>query len=78
MEGREALPRPLQSDLLQQSAVRSLIAPRLSPLHPPSSHPQLKEIANIKLPDLNANSVEAAMKTVGGTARNMGIVIKDK
>ena len=37
---------------------------------------QLKDIATIKMPDLNANSVEAAMKTVGGTARNMGIVVK--
>jgi len=36
---------------------------------------QLKEIAEIKMPDLNANDVEAAMKIVGGTARNMGITI---
>ena len=38
---------------------------------------QLKEIATIKLPDLNAYDVEAAMKIVEGTARNMGIEIKD-
>ena len=38
---------------------------------------QLKEIAEIKLPDLNAYDVEAAMKIVAGTARNMGIEIKD-
>merc|ERR1712146_299617 len=34
---------------------------------------QLKEIAEIKMPDLNANDIEAAMKIVGGTAFNMGI-----
>ena len=37
---------------------------------------QLKEIAEIKLPDLNAYDVEAAMKIVAGTARNMGIEVK--
>ena len=38
---------------------------------------QLREIAEYKMPDLNANDVEAAMKIVAGTARNMGIAIKD-
>ena len=37
---------------------------------------QVKEIATIKLPDLNANNLEAAIKTVKGTALNMGIEIK--
>ena len=37
---------------------------------------QLKEIAEIKLPDLNAYDVEAAMNIVEGTARNMGLAIK--
>ena len=36
---------------------------------------QLKEIAETKLPDLNAYDVESAMKIVEGTARNMGIEI---
>ena len=36
---------------------------------------QLREIAEIKLPDLNAYDVESAMKIVAGTARNMGILI---
>ncbi len=35
----------------------------------------LREIAEIKLPDLNAYDVEAAMKIVAGTAKNMGIAI---
>lgn len=38
---------------------------------------QLQEIAQTKLPDLNANDVEAAMKIIEGTARNMGVTIKD-
>jgi len=37
---------------------------------------QLREIAEIKLPDLNAYTVEEAIKIVEGTARNMGIEIK--
>ena len=40
------------------------------------SQAQLKEIAEIKLPDLNAYDVDAAMKTVAGTAKNMGIAIE--
>ena len=36
---------------------------------------QLREVAEIKLPDLNCDTIEAAMKTVAGTARNMGIVV---
>lgn len=37
---------------------------------------QLKEIAEYKMPDLNANDVEAAMRIVAGTARNMGIKVE--
>lgn len=40
------------------------------------SKAQLKEIAGLKMPDLNANSVEAAMNTIAGTARNMGVEIE--
>ena len=38
---------------------------------------QLREIAEIKLPDLNAYTVEEAMKIVAGTAKNMGIKITE-
>jgi large subunit ribosomal protein L11 len=38
---------------------------------------QLAEIAKTKMPDLNANDLEAAMNIVGGTARNMGVTITD-
>ncbi len=38
---------------------------------------QLKEIAETKMPDLNAASVEAAMSMIAGTARSMGIVVEE-
>lgn len=37
---------------------------------------QLKEIAEIKLPDENTNNIDAVMRTIAGTARNMGIAVK--
>ncbi|KAA3618118.1 MAG: 50S ribosomal protein L11 [Calditrichaeota bacterium] len=40
------------------------------------THDQVKEIAEVKMPDLNANDVEAAMEMVKGTARSMGIVVE--
>lgn len=36
---------------------------------------QVKEIAEMKMPDLNANDIEAAMSMVAGTARSMGITV---
>jgi len=39
------------------------------------SRDDIREIAEIKMPDLNANDVEAAMKVVEGTARSMGISV---
>ncbi len=36
---------------------------------------QVREIATTKMPDLNANDVEAAMKIVEGTARSMGVTV---
>ncbi len=38
---------------------------------------QCKEIAQIKMPDLNAGSLEAAMSMIAGTARSMGITVED-
>lgn len=38
---------------------------------------KVREIAELKMPDLNANTVEQAMRMVEGTARSMGIVIVD-
>ena len=41
------------------------------------SSEDLRKIAEQKMPDLNAASVEAAMRIVAGTARSMGVVVKD-
>lgn len=38
---------------------------------------QVREIAEVKMVDLNAHNIEAAMKQIEGTARNMGIVVVD-
>ena len=38
---------------------------------------QLQEIAETKIPDLNTRNVEAAMRIIEGTAKNMGITISD-
>jgi len=38
---------------------------------------QLEEIAQTKMPDLNANDIDAAMRIVAGTARNMGVTVAD-
>jgi len=38
---------------------------------------QVEEIAKLKMPDLNAGSVEAAMRTISGTARSAGITVVD-
>ena len=38
---------------------------------------ELEEIAAIKLPDLNTNKLESAIKIIEGTARNMGISISE-
>jgi large subunit ribosomal protein L11 len=38
---------------------------------------QLQQIAQTKLPDLNANDIDAAMKIIEGTAKNMGVTIAD-
>ena len=41
------------------------------------SKDKLREIATLKMPDLNAASVEAAMSMVAGTARSMGVTIEE-
>ena len=38
---------------------------------------QVKEIAELKMPDLNAASLEAAMSMIAGTARSMGVTVAD-
>jgi large subunit ribosomal protein L11 len=41
------------------------------------SRDKVREIAELKMPDLNANDVEAAMKIIEGTARSMGVEVAD-
>ncbi len=41
------------------------------------SKDKVREIAVLKMPDLNASSIEAAMSMVAGTARSMGIVVEE-
>ena len=41
------------------------------------SSAKIREIAELKMPDLNAASVESAMRMIAGTARSMGIVVED-
>jgi large subunit ribosomal protein L11 len=38
---------------------------------------QVRDIAKIKMPDLNAIDMEGAMRQIEGTARNMGIIVND-
>ncbi len=38
---------------------------------------QIKEIAEVKMPDLNANDIDAAMRIIEGTARQMGLEVKE-
>jgi large subunit ribosomal protein L11 len=38
---------------------------------------QLREIAEVKMKDLNANSVEQAMKIIAGSARSMGLEVQE-
>ena len=66
---------PPASDLLKKAAgVQSGAGnPKVGSI----SQAKLKEIAEMKMPDLNANDVEAAMRIIAGTARNMGIAIED-
>lgn len=41
------------------------------------SSAQVKEIAELKMPDLNANDIDMAMRIIAGTARSMGIIVED-
>jgi large subunit ribosomal protein L11 len=41
------------------------------------SREQVKEIAELKMPDLNANDIDAAINMVAGTARSMGITVEE-
>ncbi len=70
--------QPLASDLIKQAAGIQSGSP--NPLRNKVgkiTRQQLREIAERKMPDLNANDVEAAMRIIAGTARSMGVEIVD-
>ncbi|MFN7016664.1 MAG: 50S ribosomal protein L11 [Fimbriimonadales bacterium] len=70
--------QPLASDLIRQAAGIESGSP--NPLRQKVgkiTRQQLREIAERKMPDLNANDIEAAMRIIAGTARSMGVEIVD-
>jgi large subunit ribosomal protein L11 len=69
---------PPASDLLKKAAgIKKGAGNPLTEKVGSITRAQLQEIAETKMPDLNANDVEAAMNIIAGSARNMGIVIED-
>ncbi len=72
------LKTPLTSALLREAAgiEKGAASPNGTPVGAVTRE-QLRRIAETKMPDLNAGSIEAAMKVVQGTARSMGIGVSD-
>jgi large subunit ribosomal protein L11 len=69
---------PPASDLLKKAAgIKKGASNPLKEKVGTVTRDQLREIAETKMSDLNANDVEAAMNIIAGSARNMGIVIED-
>jgi large subunit ribosomal protein L11 len=69
---------PPASDLLKKAAgIKSGSSNAKKTKVATISRDKIREIAQVKMPDLNANDIEAATKIVEGTARNMGIVVVD-
>ena len=69
---------PPAADLLKKAAgIKSGSPNSITTTVATITRDKLKEIAETKMPDLNAYTVEAAMKIIEGTARNMGIVVKE-
>lgn len=69
---------PPASDLLKKAAnIQSGSSNPLKTKVASVTKAQIQEIAERKMPDLNAYTVEAAMKIIEGTARNMGITVEE-
>lgn len=68
---------PPASDLLKKAAgiAKGSGVPHTEKVATISSD-KIREIAEVKMPDLNANTIEAAMKIIEGSARQMGIVVE--
>lgn len=72
------LKTPPASDLLKKAAgIKSGAANSKKDVVATINTDKLKEIAETKMPDLNAGTVEAAMNIIAGSARSMGIKIED-
>ncbi len=70
--------QPLASDLIKQAAgIESGSSNPLRQKVGRITREQLRQIAERKMPDLNANDIEAAMRIIAGTARSMGVEIVD-
>jgi len=71
------LKTPPAADLLKKAAkVEKGAADPLKQKAGTVTKAQIREIAELKMPDLNANDVETAMKIIEGTARSMGIKVE--
>lgn len=69
---------PPASDLLKKAAgIKKAAGNSKKEVAGTISKDKLKEVAETKMPDLNAGTVEAAMKILAGSARSMGIKIED-
>ena len=72
------LKTPPASDLLKKAAgIKSAAANSKTDVAGQVTNAQVQEIAETKMPDLNAASLEAAMRIIAGSARSMGIKIVD-
>ena len=72
------LKTPPASDLLKKAAgIKSGAGNSKTEVAGQITSAQLKELAETKMPDLNAGSIEAAMSILAGSARSMGIKITD-
>ena len=72
------LKTPPASDLLKKAAgITSAAKNSKKEVAGKITTAKLKELAETKMPDLNASSVETAMKIIAGSARSMGIKIED-
>lgn len=72
------LKTPPASDLLKKAAkIESGATNSKKEVAGKVTKAQLKEIAELKMPDLNASSIETAMNIIAGTARSMGIKVED-
>ena len=71
------LKTPPASDLLRKAAgIQKGAAHQLQEVAGSVNSKQVREIAEIKLPDLNTDDIDQAMRIVEGTARSMGIEVK--